>query len=122
MLEVNMKLKKDLVLRKIAGENIVVPVGKLSQISPMMQITSSTAWLWEQMKEEDFTEDSLVEKVMSYFSGVTKEQAKKDIHEFLELLDKNYMLENGKPEPKIGVAKIKLTKEQTKLLEKENKK
>ncbi len=117
-----MKLKKDLVLRKIAGENIVVPVGKLSQISPMMQITSSTAWLWEQMKEEDFTEDSLVEKVMSYFSGVTKEQAKKDIHEFLELLDKNYMLENGKPEPKIGVAKIKLTKEQTKLLEKENKK
>ena len=50
-----MKLKKDLVLRKIAGENIVVPIGKLSQISPMMQITDSTAWLWQQMKDEDFT-------------------------------------------------------------------
>ncbi|WP_415967654.1 PqqD family peptide modification chaperone [Faecalitalea cylindroides] len=77
-----MKLKKDLVLRQIAGENIVVPIGKLSQISPMMQITSSTVWLWNQMKEEEFTEDSLVDKVMNHFSGVIQEQARKDIHEF----------------------------------------
>ena len=40
-----MKLKKDLVLRKVAGENIVVPIGRLSQVSPMMEITDSTAWL-----------------------------------------------------------------------------
>lgn len=113
-----MKLKKDLVLRKIAGENIVVPIGKLSQISPMMQITNSTAWLWEQMKGEDFTEDSLVQKVMQHFSGVTQQQAQKDIHDFLDLLDKNYMLENGRPEPKVGIAKIKLTKEQAKMIEK----
>lgn len=113
-----MKLKKDLVLRKIAGENIVVPIGKLSQISPLMQITNSTAWLWEQMKDEDFTEDSLVQKVMQHFSGVTQQQAQKDIHDFLDLLDKNYMLENGRPEPKVGVAKIKLTKEQAKMIEK----
>lgn len=113
-----MKLKKDLVLRKIAGENIVVPIGKLSQISPMMQITNSTVWLWQQMKDEDFTEDSLVQKVMQHFSGVTQQQAQKDIHDFLDLLDKNYMLENGRPEPKVGVAKIKLTKEQAKMIEK----
>lgn len=117
-----MKLKKDLVLRQIAGENIVVPIGRLSQISPMMQITSSTAWLWNQMKEEEFTEDSLVDAVMNHFSGVTKEQARKDIHEFLELLDNNYMLDNGKPEPKVGVAKIKLTKDQADMLKKGTKK
>lgn len=117
-----MKLKQDLVLRKIAGENIVVPIGRLSQISPMMQITSSTAWLWEFMKDNEFTEEILVEKVMDHFSGVTKEQAQKDIHEFLELLDKNYMLENGKPEPKIGTVKIKLTKEQAEKLKKEEQK
>lgn len=113
-----MRLKKNLVLRQIAGENIVVPIGKLSQLSPMMQITSSAVWLWNQMEKEEFTEDSLVEKVMEYFSDVTEEQARNDIHEFLELLDKNFMLDNGKPEPKIGTAKIKLTKEKADMLKK----
>lgn len=70
------------------------------------------------MEKEEFTEDSLVEKVMEYFSEVTEEQARNDIHEFLELLDKNFMLDNGKPEPKIGTAKIKLTKEKADMLKK----
>lgn len=112
-----MKLKKDLVLRKIAGEYIVVPIGRLARISPTMQITSSTAWLWDVMKEEEFEEDTLVEAVLGHFSGVTEEQAKKDIQNFLTLLDKNYMLEGGRPEPMLGTTEVKLTKEQRKNLE-----
>lgn len=119
---IDMRLKKDLVLRKIAGENIVVPIGRLSQISPMMQITSSAAWLWEEMKKDDFTEESLVEAVMNHFSGVTREQAKADVHSFLELLDGNYMLDNGKPEPKIGRVKIQLTEKQIKKMKENMKK
>lgn len=51
----------------MAGENIVVPIGRLSQISPMMEITDSTAWLWNIMKNDEFTEDSLVEAVWDIF-------------------------------------------------------
>lgn len=113
-----MRLKKDLVLRKVAGEYIVVPIGRLSKISPMMQVTSSTAWLWDIMKESDFTEDSLVEAVLGHFSGVDEPQARSDIRKFLELLDGNYMLDNGRPEPIMGNAKVTLTPEQVKRLEK----
>lgn len=110
-----MKLRKDLVLRKIAGENIVVPIGRLSQVSPMMQITNSTAWLWGIMKDTEFTEDSLTEAVMGHFSGVTEEQARKDIQNFLALLEKNHMLDNGEPLPIVGSVKVEIPKE---LLEK----
>ena len=101
-----MRLKKNLVLRKVAGENIVVPIGKLSKISPMMQITPAAAWLWEQMTEGDFTEDSLVAAVLGHFSGLDEPQARGDIQEFLKLLDRNYMLENGKPEPISGSVEV----------------
>lgn len=113
-----MQLKKDLVLRKVAGEYIVVPIGRLSKISPMMQVTSSTAWLWDVMKEGEFTEDSLVEAVLGHFSGVDEARAREDVHKFLELLDGNYMLENGRPEPIMGTAEITLTPEQAKRLDK----
>lgn len=112
-----MRLKKDLVLRKVAGEYIVVPIGRLSKISPMMQITSSTAWLWDMMKACEFTEDSLVEAVLGHFSGVDEARARKDIHKFLELLDGNYMLDNGRPEPMQGTVEVTLTPEQEKCLE-----
>lgn len=113
-----MRLKKDLVLRKVAGEYIVVPIGRLSKFSPMMQITSSTAWLWDVMKEGEFTEDSLVEAVLGHFSGVDEVRARDDVHKFLELLDGNYMLDNGRPEPIMGTTEVKLTPEQAKRLEK----
>ena len=113
-----MKLKKDLVLRKIAGEYIVVPIGKLSKISPMMQVTSSTAWLWDVMKDNEFSEDSLVEAVLGHFSGVGEEQARKDIQGFLKLLDRNYMLDNGRQEPIIGMTEVELTSEQAERLAK----
>ena len=114
-----LKLKKDLVLRKIVGQNIVVPIGRLAKISPMMEITESAAWLWNQMKDQEFDEDSLVDAVMGHFSGVTEQQARKDVQSFLDLLDKNYMLENGRPEPMIGSAEVQLTPEQAKKFNKE---
>lgn len=116
-----MRIKKDLVLRKVAGEYIVVPIGRLSKISPMMQITSSTAWLWEIMKDSEFTEDSLVEAVLAHFSGVDEITAREDIQKFLKLLDSNYMLDGGRPEPMQGVAEVQLTPEQAGLLNKEKK-
>ena len=106
-----MRLKKNLVLRKVAGEYIVVPIGKLSKISPMMQVTSSTAWLWEQMKGTDFTEDSLVELVLGHFSGVAEPKVRADIQGFLKLLDGNYMLDNGRPEPMLGSVEVQMPQE-----------
>ncbi len=66
--------------------------------------------------QEEFTEDSLVEALLTYFSGVTEEVARADVHAFLELLDQNYMLDNGKPDPVTGTVRIKLDQAKAKLL------
>lgn len=115
-----MKLKDGLILRKIAGEYIVVPVGRMSQIAPMMQITSSTAWLWEVMQNGDFTIDSLVTAVLGHFSGVTEEVARQDVENFVALLKKNGMLDDGTPEPIQGSVKVELSKKDLERLQKKN--
>lgn len=117
-----MRLKKELVLRKVVGEYYVVPVGRLSKISPMMQITPSAAWLWEIMKDTEFTEDSLVEAVMAHYAEVEEERVRRDIQGFLKLLDGNHMLDNGRPDPVIGSTEIKLTKKMAEILEMRQKK
>ncbi len=111
-----MRLKEGLILRKVAGQHLVVPIGSRAQISPVMHISASAAWLWEHPMQEEFTEDSLVEALLTYFSGVTEEVARADVHAFLELLDQNYMLDNGKPDPVTGTVRIKLDQAKAKLL------
>lgn len=103
-----MKLKKDLVLREIAGQYLVMPVGRLSQICQPIHISSTAAFIWKVMAEGDFTEDSLVKRALEEYTDVTQERLQEDIRKFLELLDSNYMLDSGKPEPIMGEAKIRL--------------
>lgn len=105
---IGMKLKKGLVLRKVAGQYIVIPTGKLSQIAPSMHLTASAAYIWRVMEEGEFTEDSLIQKAMTHFSGVTEAVVRQDIAAFLKLLEGNYMLEDGRPEPVCGEARISI--------------
>ena len=104
-----MKLKKDLVLREVVGQYLIMPVGRLSQICQMMHITSTAAFIYKVMEEGEFTEDTLVERALQEYTDVTEERLRNDIHKFIEFLDNNYMLESGKPEPIIGTVKIQLT-------------
>lgn len=100
-----MKLKDDLVLRKVVGENIIVPTGNLIQYVPMIQISNSAAYLWQFMLEE-FTIDILVEKIMEKYTGVTKEVVEKDIITFIKLLEKHHMIDDGSLEPIYGSVNI----------------
>lgn len=111
-----MKLKKDLVLREVAGQHLIMPVGRLSQICKMMHISSTAAFIYKIMEKSEFTEDSLVEQGMSEYTDVSEERLRGDIHNFLKLLDENFMLDSGKPEPIMGSTKIQLTEIQRKRL------
>lgn len=103
-----MKLKDGLILRKIAGQDIIVPTGRLSQVAPMVKLTPSAAYLWEFMDGKEFTEDSLTEEILNHYSGVTEEVVRRDIRGYLKLLDDSYLIEGGKPEPMRGRVKIRL--------------
>lgn len=89
-----MRLKDLLVLRKIAGRNIIVPIGRRTrEVHQMINLSDSAAYLWDFMKEE-FTVESLTEKILERFYGVTEEKARMDIEKLIEVLKRNHLLEN----------------------------
>ena len=92
-----MKLKDGLILRKVAGQFVVVPTGKrVREIPNTVYISSSAAYLWDYMKEHAFTKEKLTDLILQEYTGVTRDVVDKDIEEFLGILKSNNILE---PEP-----------------------
>ena len=86
-----MKLKDGLILRQVAGQFVIIPVGKrVREIPSTVYISSSAAFLWDYMKDTVFTTEDLIEKILSHYSGVTREVAEKDINQFLTVLKNNF--------------------------------
>ena len=91
-----MKLKDGLILREVAGQYVVVPTGKrVQEVTSIVYISSSGAYLWDYMKDHEFEKEDLVAKIMEHYSGVTEEQAAADIEKFLKTLADNNILEDG---------------------------
>lgn len=99
-----MKLKDDLVLRKVADQYVIVPVGKrVQEVTSIVYISSSAAYLWDFMKDNEFEVDDLVKMVMEHYDGVNEEVARKDVESYIKLLADNYILDDGKVRGKIYV-------------------
>ena len=82
-----MKLKSGLVLREVAGQFVIVPTGeRVREITSVVYISSSAAFLWEHMQNHDFDENSLLQIIMENFDGVSEKQALADIRSFLKSL------------------------------------
>lgn len=91
-----MKLKDGLILREVAGQYVVVPTGKrVQEVTSIVYISSSGAYLWDYMKDYEFEKKDLVAKIMEHYSGVTEEQAAADIEKFLKTLADNNILDDG---------------------------
>ena len=99
-----MKLKDDLVLRKVADQYVIVPVGKrVQEVTSIVYISSSAAYLWDFMKDNEFEVDDLVKMIMEHYDGVSEEMARKDVESYIKLLADNYILDDGKVRGKIYV-------------------
>lgn len=91
-----MKLKDQLILREVAGQYVIVPTGKrVREVTSIVYISSSAAYLWEYMKDHEFTREDLVQRIMEHYTGVTEEQAGADIDKFLKILADNNILDDG---------------------------
>lgn len=91
-----MKLKDGLILREVAGQYVIVPTGKrVQEVTSIVYISSSGAYLWDYMKEHEFEKQDLVNRIMEHYSGVTEERAAADIDKFLKTLADNNVLEDG---------------------------
>ena len=91
-----LKLKDGLILREVAGQYVIVPTGKrVREVTNIVYISASAAYLWDYMKDHEFEKDDLVKRVMEHYTGVTEEKAAEDIDKFLKLLGDNNILDDG---------------------------
>ena len=83
-----MKLKDGLMLREVAGQYVIVPTGKrVREVTSIVYISSSAAYLWEYMKDHEFEKEDLVER----------------IEKFLKTLADNNILDDGVVRGKVFV-------------------
>ena len=91
-----MKLKDQIILREVAGQYVIVPTGKrVQEVTSIVYISSSAAYLWNYMKDHEFTREDLVNRIMEHYVGVTEEKAGADVDRFLKILEDNNILDDG---------------------------
>lgn len=80
-----MKLKKELVIREVAGDYLLVPVGQTAlSLNGMMILNDTGAFLWEKLPEAA-DEAALVDALLAEFE-VDRPTAEADVKEFLDQL------------------------------------
>lgn len=91
-----MKLKDGLILREVAGQYVIVPTGKrVQEVTSIVYISSSAAYLWDYMKDHEFEKEDLVKMALGHYTGVTEEKVSADIDKYLQLLVDNNILEGA---------------------------
>lgn len=87
-----MKIKKNFMLRSVAGESIVIAVGDAAKdFGGMIKLNETGAFLWKQL-ESDSTEDALVKAMLGAYE-TDEETAKKDVKAFISALEKAELIE-----------------------------
>lgn len=80
-----MIIKKDMILRKIGADNILVPFGNsLKDNNGLFMLTESACFLWEHIPECQSVQELAIKLFNEY--DVTEEQALSDTEEFLDKL------------------------------------
>ena len=82
-----MKIKKELIKREIAGDTILVPVGKtVYDANGLFVLNELGGFLWERLPQAENVEQ-LCDVVLEEYE-VSREEAARDIAEFLDKLRK----------------------------------
>ncbi len=82
-----MKINKEMILREIAGDNILVPAADaVLDLNGLFIVTDTGAFIWNILPSVN-SEDEILEKMLEEYE-VDKETAQNDIAEFLEKLRK----------------------------------
>lgn len=81
------RAKKGFILRRLGQEYMVVPVGEASKnLNGMIRTNETGAFYWREL-EKGITEDELVKKMLERFDDLDEETARRDLKEFLEVME-----------------------------------
>ncbi len=88
-----MKVKSEFILKSVAGQHIVVPIGKeAAKFHGMITLNETGKFLFETLKTKQ-TLETLIDRLMNTYD-VTKKQATKDVQSFVDILNKHNVLES----------------------------
>ncbi len=81
-----MKLRTDCKIRKIAGESVIVRMGKLNvDMTRVISLNSTSEWLWEQIGNEEFDVEKVADLLTAEYE-VEREVALLDAQKWVEML------------------------------------
>ena len=90
-----MKIREGFLLRNVAGNNVVVPIGQATlDFNGMMSLNETGAFLFEKMIEGT-TKEQLIEQLMSQYE-IDADTAKNDVEEFIEKVKKENLFDYAK--------------------------
>ncbi len=88
-----MKINGKFIMREIAGETILVPVGETSiRLSGVISLNEAAIVIWKGL-ENGKDREAIVKDILEEYD-VSEETARADLEEFLAILEKNQLLED----------------------------
>lgn len=86
-----MKIKDGFMLRQVAGEWVVVPLGeRVVEFNGIMTLSESGALLWQEL-EKDVSHEELVKAILREYE-INEEIARFDIREFIAKLEETKLI------------------------------
>lgn len=85
-----MKLKDGFMLKEVAGNYIVIPVGQVD-FTAMITVNETGAFLWDAL-QKDTTREQLIGKMTAEYE-IDRATAAEDIDRFLGILTANNLME-----------------------------
>lgn len=87
----SMQVKKDFILREIAGDYIIIPTEKTAiEFNGLITVNEVGVFLWR-LLQNNISQEDLLKSVLEEYD-VEEEVAKEDIQEFLDVLVKGGIL------------------------------
>jgi hypothetical protein len=87
-----MKIKENLVLRRIGNEYIIiVPDKGRVDLTEVYTLNETSVWIWEHLKDKDFTIEQITDLVQQNYE-VDRETAMNDIQAFIDVLRKGGLI------------------------------
>lgn len=91
-----MKLKDGLILREVAGQYVIVPIGKrVREVTGVNYITKPAADLWEYMQSHDFEKEDLIRLTLEKYDDATRERVSEDVDKYITRLKLCGALDDG---------------------------
>lgn len=88
-----MKIKEGFVVKELAGQYVVVALGKASKIfNGIIKLNESAKLIWDKLSD-GAEKDDIVEAIMNEYDGVDRETAENDVDKFISELKGANILE-----------------------------